>query len=808
MRFRDPRWAVVRSVLFFLIVLAVFFVRAFVVRRFTTDDAGITYAYALHLAKGQGFRAVIGGPLVEGYSNFLWLMVLFAAFKLGAAIPLAAQLLGALLGAGGIVIAIVILRQLEDRRGALTLADLALGLLIACSSEYTIWSIGGLENALYACLLLGLIARTLRESDRGGFPDSALLGLGVCLTRPEGVMYVGALYAMRTVLALRKRVPLRQLALSIGLFGLLFATYQIWHYATFLDLRPNTFYAKRPQLDFGHLRDGGKYLYDNASAGMLSFGLPFVLYALRDLRAKRLFLLIVLVAGIFFMLYAGGDWMGHFRLGSHLIPMYAVLAVIGVQECATLPIFRRNVTNPGFAKRIPFLLLCATEVVLVALFVHRQQKNSKTRVDIDVRSKSHFQRVLDGADAMYERAQKLELFPATIAVHDFGGFAWRSSPQFQPIDYLALCDVSLAHIVFDYGPHRPQIARRAMWQSMFRERGPNPSMLYIPTGHFFANLEGSVDQVNSYFHTMSKNGFNLLIHRGSLLHYHPPFETFLSLPIRDGRFERMRVLGFALRGTAAPGEKVMLQLALLPQIGINAVSEISVKIALRDGAQSVETKAKRLFDGDWVLLHQWQAGEPIYLELPLTLPAVAGPEYSFALDVHFDAGKWLSLDLPPIPKGARFAETADSLPRFPSALPGPISPALATMEQSLQQLQLRRQQASDLTLIDHDLATSLIHEGMEHDKKGELEDSYLSYVFAMQADPASTVALDRRVAALRERLPNRDAEFLRQIELTRHFYNAPSPTTAERLILHLRAGHHEALARYFAKRANLPAASP
>src|SRR6187551_3191465 len=64
---------------------------------FTIDDAGISYAYAKHIAEGQGPVAVVGGPWVEGYSNALWVFLLVPFHWLGLPLPNVAKVLGVLL---------------------------------------------------------------------------------------------------------------------------------------------------------------------------------------------------------------------------------------------------------------------------------------------------------------------------------------------------------------------------------------------------------------------------------------------------------------------------------------------------------------------------------------------------------------------------------------------------------------------------------------------------------------------------------------------------------------------------------------
>jgi hypothetical protein len=47
--------------------------------RFIQDDAFISFRYAFHSAQGQGLVWNLG-ELVEGYTNFLWVLILRSAF--------------------------------------------------------------------------------------------------------------------------------------------------------------------------------------------------------------------------------------------------------------------------------------------------------------------------------------------------------------------------------------------------------------------------------------------------------------------------------------------------------------------------------------------------------------------------------------------------------------------------------------------------------------------------------------------------------------------------------------------------------
>jgi len=68
-------------------------------RDFTVDDAAISFTYARSFAEGHGLILLPGAERVEGYSNFLWVMLLSAGHFFGGDIFVVAKWLGALFAA-------------------------------------------------------------------------------------------------------------------------------------------------------------------------------------------------------------------------------------------------------------------------------------------------------------------------------------------------------------------------------------------------------------------------------------------------------------------------------------------------------------------------------------------------------------------------------------------------------------------------------------------------------------------------------------------------------------------------------------
>jgi hypothetical protein len=215
--------------------------------RWIVDDAGISFAYARNLAAGHGLVAQPGLPPVEGYSNFLWvlLMVPFLAARLFDPV-LTPKLLGILLTGGLFAILQGALRKLDPAGAAVAFVTLC---LLALNTSFTVWTVGGLENALYAfliVLLFGLLVRERTDGPRAWLPATAgAVAAGIALTRPDGLLYA-ALYPLLTPGAggLPPRAAAGRIARFAAVFLALFGGFLAFRWSCFGDLQPNTYYAK------------------------------------------------------------------------------------------------------------------------------------------------------------------------------------------------------------------------------------------------------------------------------------------------------------------------------------------------------------------------------------------------------------------------------------------------------------------------------------------------------------------------------------------------------------------------------------
>lgn len=331
---------------------------------FVSDDAFISFRYADHLARGLGLEWN-PGYRVEGYSNFLW-VVLISALQAVLRIP-APQGARALawIAAACTVILIVAAARRERRRPAPELLVLA-ALPVVLSFPYQFWVATRLETPLFSLLLLlSVYLFTLEEESHVGrrWP-SALAFLALALTRPEGAAFiiVPGIYLLsrvRSLTGLRQICRERGVWLGVFLGGM--AIYLGWRLYYFGDLLPNTYYAKVGGQEV--LDKGWEYLMrfvdQRPHALIMLLGILFLGGTASRLVALLVGTAITLTA---IVVLEGGDWMREYRL---LIPTMVVLA-------AALAVSLQHVSQDGSLSR---RLAGTTGMILLCLFL---QNNSGT----------------------------------------------------------------------------------------------------------------------------------------------------------------------------------------------------------------------------------------------------------------------------------------------------------------------------------------------------------------------------------------------------------------------------------------------
>ncbi len=314
---------------------------------FVTDDAFISFVYAKNLVS-HGALVFNIGERVEGYTNFLWTLIIAAG--LGAKIPaeLSSRVLGTLCAVLTMFYLAWLMRRLRD--GEESLWDTASAWILAGIPGYACWSSGGLETQLFALLCtLSLGQYILATVDEGAGHRPRLWGIGVtlglaALTRPEGYLLFALLGLHRLVGKLRRGelLPSKEefhLLLMFLLLTVPHMAWRRWYYGYFV---PNTFFIKSSG-GKGTWEQGGYYL--KAVARDLKLPILPLFYLggflrpwtdadsprLRDsYRAIGQVLLVWVVPFCLYVASVGGDFMGLYRFIMPTVPLLVLGGVLGL----------------------------------------------------------------------------------------------------------------------------------------------------------------------------------------------------------------------------------------------------------------------------------------------------------------------------------------------------------------------------------------------------------------------------------------------------------------------------------------------
>ena len=324
------------------------------------DDTFITLRYARNVARGDGF-VFNEGVRLEGYTNFLWLILLSSAARIGLPLLPTARALSLLFSLALLWATFAVSRDMARRRDLEGweegLASALPPMLLAASPPYLAWSLSGTEIPLYALLLLaGFELLRRRRPLAAIFAAFGLLGL----VRPEGLLF----YALAGALLLargEKRGAV--IATGAAVLALLYGPYLIWKWSYFGSLVPNTFYAKTGPLGL-LIRNGARYVggFITSYGYLAVLGLLLMKRVIPEEGPARLALPFVLLHWAALLLL-GGDWMPHFRL---LLPTLPLVLLI-LNEGLVLSILQGQIERTE-TERGGTLPIVAMVLVLFVMF--------------------------------------------------------------------------------------------------------------------------------------------------------------------------------------------------------------------------------------------------------------------------------------------------------------------------------------------------------------------------------------------------------------------------------------------------------
>lgn len=303
------------------------------------DDAFISFRYARNLAEGNGLVFNLG-ERVEGYTNFLWTVILASLYRLGVTLPDAARFMGGLCSLATVVVLLAFSRtQLmavpDAVPGALRpLVALVAPLALCFSDAWAAWAAGGLENSLSALLVAGALLAHLfaveseieSKRKRACMVGTGALSLAV-LNHPANSLFVVPI-AVHWVLLRRSGATVPGVRPAVLLFCIIVGSWTAWRLAYYGELLPNTFYAK---VGFTHfvVQRGLSYMIEVLRALPLAYAALLGLGILALRRADARLTFGVIGGGVLlysaYVVSVGGEQFPALRATVVMLPLCALL---------------------------------------------------------------------------------------------------------------------------------------------------------------------------------------------------------------------------------------------------------------------------------------------------------------------------------------------------------------------------------------------------------------------------------------------------------------------------------------------------
>lgn len=335
---------------------------------FLTDDAFIAFRYVSNSVLGYGY--VWNPPPfapVEGYTSFLWVVLLDAIWRVtGIAPPEASNVVSLAFAIASLLLTARLVANwplgptLSGHRLALT--ALLLGGIVT-NRTFLTWTSSGLETQMSNFWGLAWLASACaysRDRTRSNALRLSTFATLLALTRPEGLLFAGATAAIVAVEWVGRRdTPgaVRNMLWSLApLFGI--AAHLAWRRSFYGEWLPNTYYAKHvapwPEAGAHYLL---QFVLEHSlwfcAALSLAFLPSLIVRRWRDLRAaasdagwlvgwiergliRDLAVAATVASVLYYTLVIGGDTFG-FRIYSHLVPLIALALLWLVDRAGMKP---------------------------------------------------------------------------------------------------------------------------------------------------------------------------------------------------------------------------------------------------------------------------------------------------------------------------------------------------------------------------------------------------------------------------------------------------------------------------------------
>lgn len=282
------------------------------------DDAYISFRYAQNLAEGRGL-VFNPGERVEGYSNFLWTVLMSVFFPIGSRPEFWANRITI---AFSVLTLVFLVLYSYKKYGGLTSFVGVAALFLATNRTFLAWSTGGLEMSVFTFFTTSAVLTYFYYYPARIPGFVGVLFLLSSLTRNEGHLFFTLCFMISMARALKKGDnKISHLGWSRS-FIFPIIIYHGFRMLYFGDILPNTYYAKSGGLLW--IEQGSQFVKHFFLSYNLSFFLAVIILAFLLSPKNRVFkayLMAALAIWAGYVINTGGDFM-EFRIFMPLLGIF------------------------------------------------------------------------------------------------------------------------------------------------------------------------------------------------------------------------------------------------------------------------------------------------------------------------------------------------------------------------------------------------------------------------------------------------------------------------------------------------------
>ena len=397
--------------------------------RWTNDDAFISYQYAKNLSNGEGL-VFNPGEKVEGFSNFLWVMMLSFFNFLGLPLLWSSKIVSLCIS----LLMILLTFRTAKAFGLNEFTSSLCALTLSLSSSLAYYAMSGLETVFYAfMLLLAVLINEKYENEPAKKSFYALYGilLAAAITRPEGLLFlfISSSYHFFKKVISKKGIDLKTILRVQFLSFLIYSFLIILRYWYYSDILPNTYYAK-PKGTF--VEQGYSAIYTNFMNALFSgsFLLIPIFILLVKYFKKYTFPYLIFAGQLIFMSYTG-DWMALGRFFLPILPIIIILITLLSRETLL------RTRHPSYNK-----LIILSSLIIWIFFL----TGNVYQTYLALANKNKYPYLVMNSSSLIELGKKLNHnYPqkTKIAVRRIGAISYYSNLKI--IDILGLTDKKIAY---------------------------------------------------------------------------------------------------------------------------------------------------------------------------------------------------------------------------------------------------------------------------------------------------------------------------------------------------------------------------